>query len=105
MLHGGCLSDLKVIEYAEFISGPYCTKLLADFGAEVIKIETPRQGDKARYFGPFPDDRPDPECGGLYTYLNINKLGVTINVNKKEGLGILHQLLELFSLTSPGIFV
>ena len=50
-MNNEALSGLKVIEYSEFISGPYCGKLLADLGAEVIKIEPPGLGDKARVGG------------------------------------------------------
>ena len=48
----GPLSGVKVVEYCDFISGPYCTKLLADLGAAVRKIERP-EGDAARQWGPF----------------------------------------------------
>ncbi|MBA7611992.1 Formyl-CoA:oxalate CoA-transferase [subsurface metagenome] len=47
----GALSDLKVVEYAEGVAGPYCVKLLADLGAEVIKVETPDSGDATRRSG------------------------------------------------------
>ena len=52
------LAGVKVIEWAQFVSGPYCTKLLADLGAEVIKIEKPKAGDEARHRGPFLNDSP-----------------------------------------------
>jgi len=47
-----------VLEYAEFVAAPYCAKLLADLGAEVIKIEKPSEGDRARRWGPSPGDMP-----------------------------------------------
>ena len=65
-MNNEALSGLKVIEYSEFISGPYCGKLLADLGAKVIKIEPPGLGDKARSWGPFPRDIPHPEKSGLF---------------------------------------
>ncbi|MDD5038601.1 MAG: CoA transferase, partial [Dehalococcoidales bacterium] len=79
------LSGLKVLEYGEFISGPYCGKLLADLGAEVIKVEKPGSGDKARNWGPFPQDTPHPEKSGLFLYVNTNKLGVTLDVKTAAG--------------------
>jgi len=88
------LTGLKVIEWADFIAGPYCGKLLADFGAEVIKIEKPDCGDEARQRGPFPDHTPDPEKSGLFLYLNCNKLGITLNVETATGKNILEELLK-----------
>ena len=61
----GALKQLKVLETAEGISGPYCGKLMAGLGADVIKIEPPH-GDSARQTGPFPNDIPDPEASGLF---------------------------------------
>ena len=79
-MNKGALTGLKVLEYSEFISGPYCGKMLADLGAEVIKVEKPGLGDKARSWGPFPDDIPHPERSGLFLFLNSNKSGITLNV-------------------------
>ena len=47
------LSDVKVFDLTWYIAGPYCTKMLADYGAEVIKVEKPPEGDAARMMGPF----------------------------------------------------
>lgn len=88
------LSGLKIVEYGSFISAPYCTKLMADLGAEVIKIEEPGHGDESRRHGPFPDDVPHPERSGLFLYLNGNKLGVTLNARTSTGRKILRRLLE-----------
>ena len=87
------LADLKVVELGEMASAPYASKLLADMGAEVIKIETPRIGDRARTRGPFPGDQPHPEKSGLFLYLNTNKLGVTLDVSKPEGFELLEKLV------------
>jgi len=77
------LNDLKVLEFAEMVAGPYCGKLLADLGAEVIKVEPP-SGDPARRVGPFPEDRPHPEKSALFLYLNTNKKGVTLDLDEEE---------------------
>ena len=70
------LSDLRIIDLTHGIAGPYCTKLLADYGADVIKVEKPGSGDYARALGPFPDDAPHPEKSGIFLFLNTNKRGV-----------------------------
>lgn len=89
----GALSDLKIVEYADFISGPFCAKLMADLGAEVIKVEPP-SGDKARRSGPFPSDVPHPERSGLFLYLNTNKLGITLNLKSTTGTKIFKELIK-----------
>jgi crotonobetainyl-CoA:carnitine CoA-transferase CaiB-like acyl-CoA transferase len=88
------LSGFRVVEYGGFVSAPYCTKLMADLGAEVIKIEKPDTGDEARNHGPFPNDTPHPERSGLFLYLNTNKLGITLNMNTLTGQKILKGLLK-----------
>lgn len=88
------LSWLKVVEYGEFIAAPYCTKLMADLGAEVIKVEEPSVGDRARHHGPFLNDIPHPERSGLFLNLNTNKLGITLNIRTATGNRVLQQLLK-----------
>jgi crotonobetainyl-CoA:carnitine CoA-transferase CaiB-like acyl-CoA transferase len=75
------LAGVKVMELGNMVSAAYATKLLADLGAEVIKVETP-DGDRARQRGPFPGGVPDPEQSGLFLYLNTNKRGCTIISNR-----------------------
>jgi len=88
------LSDLKVVEYGDFISAPYCGKLLADLGAEVIKVEPPGTGDSSRRYGPFPNDEPDTERSLLYAYMNTNKLGISLDVQSPLGKKIFKALLQ-----------
>jgi crotonobetainyl-CoA:carnitine CoA-transferase CaiB-like acyl-CoA transferase len=89
----GALDGLKVLELSEFISGPYCAKMMADLGAEVVKIEKPG-GDAARCHGPFPGDIPHPEKSGLFLFLNTNKLGVTLNIESERGREIFRRLVS-----------
>ena len=87
------LTGRKVLDCSQFVTGPYCARLLADIGAEVIKVE-PLSGDIARTRGPFPDHIPDPEKSGLFLYLNFNKLGVTLNLESSKGQDIFKQLIK-----------
>lgn len=87
------LEGVKVLELCQFVAGPYCTKLLADLGAEVIKVEEPGTGDPARRRGPFLGDIPHAERSGLFLYLNTNKLGITLNLNTVTGKEILRRLV------------
>ncbi|MBN1190839.1 MAG: CoA transferase [Dehalococcoidales bacterium] len=87
------LSGIKVLEFSDFICGPYCGKLLADMGADVIKVESPGLGDKARSWGPFPGDIPHTEKSGLFLFLNTNKYGLTLNIKTDAGIKIMKDLL------------
>jgi len=88
------LSDLKVLEYGEFINGPYCAKLMGDMGAEVIKIEEPGSGDEARRHEPFYGNVPHAERSGLFLYLNTSKLGITLNLKTATGAELFKQLVK-----------
>ena len=87
------LTGLRVLELGRFISAPFASKLLGDYGAEVIKIEPP-SGDESRRHGPFPGDIPHPERSGLFLNLNTNKLGVTLDVGTPTGRDILMELIK-----------
>ncbi len=89
------LSGIRVVELGEYVSAPFCAKLLADFGAEVVKVERPGQGDIARNYGPFPKDKPHPERGGLFLFLNTSKKGITLNWETEAGVEILRRLIQL----------
>ncbi len=87
------LTGVQVVEVAEGIAGPYAAKLLADMGAEVIKVEPPLRGDASRHCGPFPQHQPHPERSGLFLYLNTNKLGVTLNLDRATGAKLFCNLI------------
>jgi crotonobetainyl-CoA:carnitine CoA-transferase CaiB-like acyl-CoA transferase len=86
------LAGLKVIEFGNLVSAPYCGKLLADLGAEVIKVERPGLGDEARRREPYAGDEPGLERSGLFAYLNTNKLGVTLDVETVKGRDLFLEL-------------
>jgi len=88
------LAGLRVVELCEMIAGPYCTKALADMGAEVVKVEEPACGDPARRAGPFPQDVPHAERSGLFLYLNTNKRSVTLDITRATGRRLLGDLLR-----------
>jgi len=88
------LEGVRVIEYCRTLGGPYCTKLMADLGAEVIHIEPPKTGDEARRMPPFPQDVAHPEKSGIFLFLNSNKLGVTLNPGVPRGKEIFERLVR-----------
>ncbi len=85
------LSDVRVVDLTHFIAGPYATKLLADMGADVVKVEPP-WGDGGRKLGPH--RAADEDRGGLFAFLNLNKLGVTLNLKHERGRELLAGLLD-----------
>ena len=99
--------ELRVIELADSVAGAYCGKLLAGFGAAVVKVERPERGDPLRAHGPFPDDEPHPERSGLFLHLNTGKQSVTLDYASESGKRILRRLLDdadvLIDGAAPGV--
>lgn len=93
-LADGALAGIRVIELGQMVSAPYCAKLFADYGADVIKVEPPVCGDTARRWGPFPDDKPNLEASGLHQILNTNKRGITLDVDTDGGRDLFLRLVE-----------
>jgi CoA:oxalate CoA-transferase len=83
----GQLDALKVLDLSRVLSGPFCTALLADLGAEVIKIETPGGGDDSRRFGPFVQGE-----SVYFALINRNKKSVTLNLREPRAQGLLAAL-------------
>lgn len=90
----GLLDGLRVVELGPGVAAAFCGKLLADYGAAVLKAEPPGLGDPLRRCGPFAGDEPHPETGIPFLYLNTGKRGVTLNLADSDGQAILHRLLE-----------
>ncbi len=78
------LADIRVADFTTGVAGPFCAKMFADFGADVVKVEPP-SGDPARAFGPFPGGDPDPDASGMFAYLNANKRGETLDLDTRDG--------------------
>lgn len=82
---------IRVIDLSRALAGPYCTMMLGDMGADIIKVEAPGTGDDSRQWGP-------PFEGGESSYFigcNRNKRGITLNLKKPEGLALLWRLIEV----------
>ncbi len=100
------LSGIRVVDLTHYIAGPYCTKLLGDYGAEVIKIEPPVRGEGGRRLPPFFDDQPGPENSGLFCFLNTSKQSVAIDLRRQHGreavLGLIEQADVVVENFRPG---
>ncbi len=89
----GALDDLRVIDMTHFLAGPYCTQMLADQGADVIKVE-PLGGDSTRAFGPFHADDTLQAYAGYFASVNRNKRSIAINLKHAEARDALLKLVE-----------
>jgi CoA:oxalate CoA-transferase len=87
------LSHVRVLDLTRFLAGPFCTTMLADMGAEVVKVEAPKGGDEGRYGYPPVEGVPV-----FFLALNRNKKGITLDLRKDEGRAILRRLLPHFDV-------
>ncbi len=91
----GPLSGIRVLDLSRVMAGPWCTQIMADLGAEVIKVERPEQGDDTRHWGPpwLRDKAGNPTKQSAY-YLSANrgKYSVTIDIGKPEGQALIREL-------------
>src|SRR5690606_22067123 len=76
-----------------WVAGEYATKLFADFGADVIKVEKPGEGSLTRHWGPFPDDEPHLERSALFLHLNTNKRSIALDLNDPADRDVLLDLV------------
>ena len=92
------LNDIRIVDITRAMAGPYCTMMLGDFGADVIKIERPSSGDESRGWGPpFVGDAYGPYPGESAYFLsaNRNKRSITVNLKDPAGLEIIRKLVRI----------
>ena len=97
-MHNQFLEGVKVLDLSEGIAGPFCAKLLADLGADTVKVERPDGGDISRTFGPFPDDDPDIERSASFFYLNTGKRSMVLDITSPENRTTLTTLVKHFDV-------
>src|SRR5215510_14780096 len=83
------LDGVRVIDLTRVVAGPFCTMMLGDMGAEVLKIEEPRHGDDSRGWGPFTNG-----CGSFFFELNRSKKSVALDLKTADGSAALRQLIQ-----------
>ncbi|MEE9380892.1 MAG: CoA transferase [Hyphomonadaceae bacterium] len=89
----GALAGVRVIDFTQMLAGPYCTMMLGDQGAEIIKIE-PLHGDTTRYVGPFIEKDAAHEFGGYFHSVNRNKKSLTLNLKSDEARKVVLELVR-----------
>ncbi|MEK7863700.1 MAG: CaiB/BaiF CoA-transferase family protein [Chloroflexota bacterium] len=103
MTSGGALAGVRVLDLTRALSGPYCTLMLGDHGADIVKVELPRTGDETREWMP-------PAIGGISAYylaINRNKRSVALDLKSADGKRVLERLIEHSDVVvenfSPGV--
>lgn len=89
----GSLKGLRVLDLTHALAGPFCSQVLADHGADVIKIE-PIEGDFFRRIGPFRDDDTERHFGGLFQSCNRNKRSIAVNLKDPQGQALVRELVK-----------
>ena len=89
----GPLTGVRVVDLTQALSGPYCTSILADYGADVIKVEPPR-GDMIRRTGPFADDDSRRDFGQVFQNANRNKRSIVLDLKSPDGRDALLALVR-----------
>ena len=100
------LSDVRVLDLSWHVAGPYCTRVLGDYGADVVKVERLDEGDPARLMPPFHEDEPGIERSALFLHLNTNKRSIAVDLRSEAGRDTVLRLAEwadvMIESFSPG---
>ena len=88
------LEGIRVLDLTHVLAGPFCTQILGDLGAEVIKIETPGLGDYLRIIPPYVRDATGADVSALFQLINRGKKSVALNFRNKRGKDVLLRLAK-----------
>jgi len=89
----GGLKGLRILDVSQALAGPFCTQMLADHGADVVKVEPP-EGEMARRVGPFTQDDTVRAYGGMFQCCNRNKRGIALDLKHPEGREVFLKMAE-----------
>lgn len=96
------LEKIRILDFTRVLAGPYCTMLLADMGAEVVKVEHPKNGDDSRAFGPFVEGE-----SAYFMSINRNKKSITMNLKDPRAIEIVKKMIPSFDIVvenfRPGV--
>lgn len=98
----GPLASLKVLDFSTLLPGPFATLMLADMGAEVLRVESPTRPDMVRLLPPY-----DDQVSAVHGYLNRSKRSLALDLKKPEGRGVIHRLIQDYDIVieqfRPGV--
>ena len=92
------LAGVRVTDLTKAWAGPVCTMILADMGAEIIKVENPAQPEPSRIHPPFADNKEGPERGGYFNFFNRGKQGIMLDLKQPEDIATLKRLVKISDL-------
>jgi len=87
-------ADLKVLDLSWVVAGPLIGRVLADYGATVIRLESSKRVDTARVMGPFPGGKPDKQQSALFENCNAGKLGLSLDLSTEQGRTVVRDLVS-----------
>ncbi|HBQ04230.1 MAG TPA: hypothetical protein DD646_02765 [Acidimicrobiaceae bacterium] len=91
---GKALEGLKVLDFMWVMAGPARSRVLADYGANIVRVDSEARMDTARTLFPFHDDEGLPDNSALYSNMNANKRGLSLDLNKPEAIEVVHDLVQ-----------
>ena len=87
------LSDVKILDLMWVMAGPMATRVLADYGATIVRVESSKRIDTVRTIGPYHDGDPGVENSGLYETINVGKLGIALDLSQEAGREVVRDLV------------
>ena len=94
------LSNIRIADFGWMIAGPLATRVFANFGAEVIRIESGSRIDEIRVVGARPEGIESPNVAGVFNDINTAKLSMTLDLNTDEGLSLAKKVIEIIDVVS-----
>src|SRR5438046_2004591 len=88
------LADVKILDFMWVMAGPAGSRILADYGATIVRIESPTRIDTARTLSPFHNNQPGPDSSGLFNNCNAGKLGLSLDLGKPAARAVVHDLVR-----------
>lgn len=88
------LADVKILDFMWVMAGPAATRILADYGATIVRIESPTRVDTARTLQPFHNNTPGPDSSGMFDNCNAGKLGISLDLRNPRSREVVHDLVR-----------
>ena len=94
----GILSGLKILDFSTLLPGPFATMLLADMGADIIKVESPNREDLTKHMSPM-----DGEVSAVFAHLQRSKRSLALDMKQEEAKGVIYQLVQEYDIVIRAI--